>query len=141
CLPPAVRTDRRRGGHAGGDEGPVARPGAHGTPGDAAAPVGPGHLTALRGPGRPAEVRPVIQTQGLAYAYPGAEPLHLPDVAVPQGGTLVLPGPSGSGKSTWLALAAGLLSPTAGYVVVAGQAIAALGALARDAWRARHLGF
>lgn len=83
----------------------------------------------------------MIETRGLAYAYPGAQPLLLPDVAVPQGGTLLLRGPSGSGKSTWLALAAGLLTPSEGEIVVAGQALGALSAGARDSWRARHVGF
>jgi putative ABC transport system ATP-binding protein len=83
----------------------------------------------------------VIESRGLQYAYPRSEPLRLGDVSVAQGGTLLLRGPSGSGKSTWLALAAGLLTPSAGEVVVAGQSVGALAAAARDAWRARHIGF
>lgn len=83
----------------------------------------------------------MIECRGLVCAYPRARPFHLPDVAVPQGGTLLLRGPSGSGKSTWLALAAGLLTPSSGEVVVAGQPLGALGAGARDSWRARHVGF
>jgi putative ABC transport system ATP-binding protein len=83
----------------------------------------------------------VIESKGLRYAYPGGEPLRMADVSVAQGGTLLLRGPSGSGKSTWLALAAGLLTPSAGEVVVAGQSVGALAAAARDAWRARHIGF
>ncbi|MCW5653750.1 ATP-binding cassette domain-containing protein [Hydrogenophaga sp.] len=83
----------------------------------------------------------MIESLGLAYAYAGAAPLRLPDVAVRQGSTLLLRGHSGSGKSTWLALAAGLLTPTAGDIAVAGQVPARLSASARDAWRARHVGF
>ena len=83
----------------------------------------------------------MIETRGLVHAYPRAQPLALPDVAVAQGGTLLLRGPSGSGKSTWLALAAGLLTPSAGEIVVAGQPLASLPAGARDTWRARHVGF
>ena len=83
----------------------------------------------------------MIESRGLQYAYPRSEPLRLGDVSVAQGGTLLLRGPSGSGKSTWLALAAGLLTPSAGEVVVAGQSVGALAAAARDAWRARHIGF
>jgi putative ABC transport system ATP-binding protein len=83
----------------------------------------------------------VIETRGLVHAYPRAQPLALPDVAVAQGDTLLLRGPSGSGKSTWLALAAGLLTPSAGEIVVAGQPLASLPAGARDTWRARHVGF
>jgi putative ABC transport system ATP-binding protein len=83
----------------------------------------------------------MIQSRGLRFAYLGAEPLCFADVSVAQGGTLLLRGPSGSGKSTWLALASGLLTPTAGEVVVNGQSVGVLAAAARDAWRARHIGF
>lgn len=83
----------------------------------------------------------MIETRSLVYAYPRAEPLTLADIAVPQGGTLLLRGPSGSGKSTWLALAAGLLTPASGNVVVAGQSLGDLGVGERDAWRARNVGF
>jgi putative ABC transport system ATP-binding protein len=83
----------------------------------------------------------VIDTRGLQYAYRRGEPLSFGDVSVEQGGALLLRGPSGSGKSTWLAMASGLLTPTAGEVVVGGQSVGVLGAAARDAWRARHVGF
>lgn len=83
----------------------------------------------------------MIQSRGLQFAYPRAEPLRFADASVAQGGTLLLRGPSGSGKSTWLALASGLLTPTSGEVVVGGQSVGALPAAARDAWRARHIGF
>jgi putative ABC transport system ATP-binding protein len=83
----------------------------------------------------------MIETQGLACAYPGGALLRFDDVSVPQGGTLLLRGPSGSGKSTWLALVAGLLTPCAGLLRVADQDLAALGSGARDAWRARQVGF
>ncbi|WP_439517297.1 ABC transporter ATP-binding protein [Hydrogenophaga sp.] len=83
----------------------------------------------------------MIGTRSLVHAYPHAPPIHMPDVTVSQGGTLLLRGPSGSGKSTWLALAAGLLTPSAGEIVVAGQSVGALAGGARDTWRARHMGF
>jgi putative ABC transport system ATP-binding protein len=83
----------------------------------------------------------VIETRALRYTYPGGAPLTFPDVAVPQGGTLLLQGRSGSGKSTWLALAAGLLAPGGGDMVVADQALSALPRTARDAWRGRTIGF
>ncbi len=83
----------------------------------------------------------MIQTSGLVWQPPGGACLCFPDAAVPQGGTLLLRGPSGSGKSTWLALMAGLLTPSAGRVVVAGQPVGELAPAARDAWRARTLGF
>ena len=83
----------------------------------------------------------MIYTQGLRYQYPHGPLLVFADVQVPQGAALVLRGNSGSGKSTWLALVAGLLSATAGSVTVAGSDPGALTHSARDAWRARTLGF
>jgi putative ABC transport system ATP-binding protein len=83
----------------------------------------------------------VISTRQLAYQYPGGAELRFEDIDVAQGGVLLLRGVSGSGKSTWLALAAGLLSPGAGDITVAGQSLKALGKVAGDAWRARTIGF
>ena len=83
----------------------------------------------------------MITTRQLAYQYPGGPALRFADIDVPQGGVLLLRGASGSGKSTWLALAAGLLTPTAGDITVAGQPLTALGKVAGDAWRAKTIGF
>lgn len=83
----------------------------------------------------------MIRTQGLRYQYPQGPQLVFADVDVPQGATLVLRGHSGSGKSTWLALVAGLLSATAGIVTVADSRPGSMAQSARDAWRARTLGF
>jgi putative ABC transport system ATP-binding protein len=83
----------------------------------------------------------LIRTHGLAFRYASGPSLAFPDIDVPQGGSLLLQGRSGSGKSTWLSLVAGLLSPAAGQVVVAGQDLAQLGRGERDRWRGRHVGF
>jgi len=83
----------------------------------------------------------MIETQGLQYQYPNAPALAFEDLRLEQGEVLLLRGKSGSGKSTWLALASGLLVPTAGLMRVAGQSLADLKPAARDAWRARTLGF
>ncbi|MFK4641246.1 ABC transporter ATP-binding protein [Paenarthrobacter histidinolovorans] len=48
------------------------------------------------------------------------------DMAVKQGEFLSLVGPSGSGKSSLLAVAATLINPTAGLVVIDGQDVSAL---------------
>ncbi|MDP3357544.1 MAG: ATP-binding cassette domain-containing protein, partial [Polaromonas sp.] len=82
----------------------------------------------------------MISNRQLAYQYPGGAEIRFADMTVPRGGVLLLRGASGSGKSTWLALAAGLLAPTAGDITVAGQSMAALGKVAGDAWRARTIG-
>lgn len=52
----------------------------------------------------------------------------------------LLRGASGSGKTTLLGLVAGLLEPTLGRVVVAGQDLHALRGAARDRFRGRHIG-
>ena len=87
----------------------------------------------------------MISTRQLAYRYTGGPALAFADLDVPQGGVLLVGGASGSGKSTWLALAAGLVAPTAGQLEVAGQALgpgaANLKNSALDAWRARTIGF
>ncbi|WP_372827824.1 ABC transporter ATP-binding protein [Polaromonas sp.] len=83
----------------------------------------------------------MISTRQLAYGYAGGSALRFEDIDVAQGGVLLLRGASGAGKSTWLALAAGLLAPTAGDISVAGQSMQALGKVAGDAWRARTIGF
>ncbi|HVZ46640.1 MAG TPA: ATP-binding cassette domain-containing protein [Ramlibacter sp.] len=83
----------------------------------------------------------MIETRALRYEYPAGPVLSFYDVDVRQGGVLLLQGKSGSGKSTWLALAAGLLTPAAGEVVVANQPLSKLSHGKRDAWRARTIGF
>lgn len=83
----------------------------------------------------------MISSRQLAFRYAGGPSLGFGDVDVPQGGLLLLRGASGSGKSTWLALAAGLLLPSAGDITVAGQSLSGLGKVAGDAWRARTIGF
>jgi putative ABC transport system ATP-binding protein len=83
----------------------------------------------------------VIETRALRHDHAPGASLAFGDVTVPQGGELLLQGRSGSGKSTWLALAAGLLTPTSGDIVVAGQSLPKLSRGARDAWRARTVGF
>lgn len=83
----------------------------------------------------------MLETRALRYQYPSGPALSFPDLDAPQGATVLLRGNSGAGKSTWLALAAGLLTPTAGEITVAGQALSKLPRAGRDAWRATHLGF
>ena len=84
-----------------------------------------------------------IRCTGLAYRYAAGSELRFPDVDIAQGATLLLRGASGAGKSTWLALVAGLLRPSQGQLMVAGQDLLALQNVAKDAWRAsqRHGGW
>jgi putative ABC transport system ATP-binding protein len=83
----------------------------------------------------------VIVAHGLTHAYPGAPALAWPDFEAAQGAVVRVAGPSGSGKSTLLALLAGLLAVQGGQLQVAGTELAGMPASARDAWRARMLGF
>ena len=83
----------------------------------------------------------MISASRVEYQYPAGPLLRFPDLQLGQGGVLIVRGNSGSGKSTWLALAAGLLKPARGDLLVAGQSPGALLPSACDAWRARTIGF
>ena len=75
---------------------------------------------------------------------PEGEASPIVDVArfsVAEGQQLALRGASGSGKTTFLNLIAGILRPDAGRIAVAGTDIAALSEAARDALRARTMGY
>ena len=82
----------------------------------------------------------MIHASGLALQHQGGPRLSFPDLAVPQGHTLLLRGDSGSGKSTLLAMLAGLLAPSQGHLQVAGTDPWSLTPARRDAWRGRTLG-
>lgn len=83
----------------------------------------------------------MIHSRDLACQWPGGRTLRFADVDLPAGGTLLLRGPSGSGKSSWLALVAGLRAASDGRLSVAGTEVGDMAPVARDAWRARTIGF
>jgi ABC-type nitrate/sulfonate/bicarbonate transport system ATPase subunit len=74
---------------------------------------------------------PALELRGIAFAYPllaGLLPvLAGVSLAVPPGGWATLIGPSGCGKTTLLKVAAGLLRPAEGEVLLAGQPVDPLG--------------
>jgi putative ABC transport system ATP-binding protein len=89
--------------------------------------------------GAPAE-QPVLMLDGLARAYGARTVVAIPSWTVAAARHSLILGPSGSGKSTLLHLIAGLLRPSRGRVVVAGQDLAALSPAELDAFRGRTIG-
>jgi putative ABC transport system ATP-binding protein len=85
-----------------------------------------------------------IETSALTVVYPTARgPVRAlaHDGLVVDGGTsAAIMGPSGCGKSTFLALLAGLATPTTGSVTVGDTMLSALPARERDAFRRRSIG-
>jgi putative ABC transport system ATP-binding protein len=67
--------------------------------------------------------------------------LHGVTMAIEPGEFVLLEGPSGAGKTTLLSIAAGLLTPDAGDVTLAGRSLGQLTATERRAHRARNVGF
>ena len=78
---------------------------------------------------------------GIERRYGAEVVLRIDGWEVEAGERWLLAGPSGSGKTTALALLCGLLRPTAGSIVVAGQNLADLHGTALDRWRGRTIGF
>jgi putative ABC transport system ATP-binding protein len=67
--------------------------------------------------------------------------LAVTDFRLERGEFLVVAGPSGSGKSTLLAVISGLLTPSAGQVLVLGRDLRTLSRDAFDNFRLEHFGF
>lgn len=85
---------------------------------------------------------PAVELSQLRFAYrTGRDVLNIEHLAIARGETVFLHGPSGSGKTTLLGLLAGVLQPTSGHVKVLGRDFATMSSGARDAFRARHLGY
>lgn len=83
----------------------------------------------------------MIELQGLRYRYAQGPEIAFADLVLPPGKGLLLRGVSGSGKSTLLALMAGLLSASAGRLLMAGTELGRLSPRQGDAWRGACLGF
>lgn len=87
----------------------------------------------------------VIEIRGLTKTYyRGSEVVEVLqglDLDILSGSFEALMGPSGSGKSTLLNLIAGLDSPTAGTLKVAGADLTKLSEGARAKWRSQNVGF
>lgn len=85
---------------------------------------------------------PAVELSKLRFAYrTGRDVLAIESLSIVRGETVFLHGPSGSGKTTLLGLLAGVLQATSGQVKVLGEDFARMSSGARDAFRARHLGY
>jgi putative ABC transport system ATP-binding protein len=83
----------------------------------------------------------MVQLTDLHFQYGDAGfALRIDTLRVAAAESVALVGPSGSGKTTLLHLVAGILSPDAGSVRVAGEDLAALNDSARRAFRVRRIG-
>ncbi len=82
-----------------------------------------------------------LEITGLRFQYPSGEgAVDVRELRVSPGERVALIGPSGAGKTTLLKLIAGILSPTAGQVRLAGQNLLGLSASARRLFRLEKLG-
>ena len=63
----------------------------------------------------------MLELRGITAGYGRAIVLRDIDIDVPAGSVLALLGPNGAGKTTLLRVAAGVLPPSAGRVILAGQ--------------------
>jgi putative ABC transport system ATP-binding protein len=89
-----------------------------------------------------ATATPAVELSRVRFAYKaGRDVLAIDSLTIARGETVFLHGPSGSGKTTLLGLLAGVLQATSGEVRVLGENFAAMSSGARDAFRARHLGY
>src|SRR5687767_6414591 len=82
----------------------------------------------------------MFELRDLEHAYDGATVLRIQAWRAEQGEHWLVLGPSGSGKSTLLHILAGLLTPTQGEAIVAGQRLNALKPAELDRFRGRHVG-
>ena len=84
--------------------------------------------------------QPMVDVEGLRHGHGHRNVLDVPAWQVDAGERCLVTGPSGSGKSTLLHLLAGLATPRAGSVRVAGKDLAGLSPAARDRFRGRAIG-
>lgn len=86
---------------------------------------------------------PIVNLTDLSFTWKKstAPVLKISAFSVNQGERLFVMGPSGSGKTTLLGILAGILMPQHGNVAVLGKNITSFGNVARDRFRADHIGF
>jgi putative ABC transport system ATP-binding protein len=103
-------------------------------------PLGSTEVLSSGGAPTTAAQQPILLLDGLARSYGARTVVAIPSWTVTAGQHSLILGPSGSGKSTLLHLIAGLLRPSRGRMLVAGQDLAALTPAELDAFRGRTIG-
>ncbi|MFN8073992.1 MAG: ATP-binding cassette domain-containing protein [Kineosporiaceae bacterium] len=83
---------------------------------------------------------PALSLRHVTYSYPRALALRQVSLDVAPGEVVAVTGRSGSGKSTLLHLAAGLITPHSGQVLLGGRDLAEAGAAGAAALRRRAIG-
>ncbi|MEL6451299.1 MAG: ABC transporter ATP-binding protein [Pseudomonadota bacterium] len=84
----------------------------------------------------------MVEIENLRFGYAGGGfRLAVPSLSLAAGERLAIVGPSGSGKTTLLNLIAGILTPEAGRIDVAGTEVTGLSEAQRRRFRAGHIGF
>lgn len=82
----------------------------------------------------------MFKIRNLRHVYNDTDVLQIRDWYSEQGEHWLVLGPSGSGKTTLLHILAGILKPSYGEVLVAGQPLTKLKPRELDRFRARHVG-
>jgi putative ABC transport system ATP-binding protein len=90
-----------------------------------------------------ASAPPAVHLRDLSFRWGQTSPpvLVLDDLTIARGERIFIEGPSGSGKSTLLSLLAGVTVPQQGEVEALGERLDRLGGVARDRFRADHVGY
>ena len=84
----------------------------------------------------------MISLENVTFRYSGSDfRLRVPEFSLADKERVAIVGPSGSGKTTLLNLVAGILTPEAGKIDVAGTDVATLSDVERRRFRASTIGF
>jgi putative ABC transport system ATP-binding protein len=86
------------------------------------------------------ETPALVRLEGLGHSIGGRPVMAVGDWQLAAGAHALVLGPSGSGKTTLINVITGLVTPTAGRVLIDGEDMTALAADARDALRRRTIG-
>lgn len=83
----------------------------------------------------------MIQILGLTREFRGETRIAYADLTFETGETYVMLGASGCGKSTLLNMLAGVMTPTAGQIIIDGADMGTLSQKKRDLFRIRNIGY